>query len=241
MIKNIISTIILSFIALTALNAQENKNKDRQNIQNRQYNSDEERKQIVTNFRNTYLRARDRIDRLQENAPLRREVTYEKEEELLRKAQQILGLLDDGHYIKRSELNEWERKLNNLGNQDQKGEAQSNNANRNSRSASPENRRNNAQENDPNNVSLWNQRVIRADNIVSTSADRIKSSRQKIVLTKKRLDEQLRDKKITEAEYNKRMERVKQAEGKINDLEERLNQEKQRISELKKELERIPD
>lgn len=230
--KNILTSLIFCCIALTALDAQTNKN------QGRQYNSDEERKRLTTNFRNTYIRARDRIDRLQENAPLRREVTYEKEEEVLRKAQQILGLLDDGHYVKRAELKEWERRLNKLGNQGKSEQAQAKRPNRNNQSATTE--RGSRQKNE-GNVSLWNARVIRSDNIVSTSADRIESSRQRIVLAKKRLDEQLRDKKISEAEYNSKMNRVKQAEERINDLEERLNQEKQKISELKQRIEERPD
>jgi DNA repair exonuclease SbcCD ATPase subunit len=226
--RSIITTIVLCCIASTAIIAQGNKNKDRQ------YNSEEERKRLVTNFRNTYERARDRIDRLQENAPLHREVTYEEEEEFLRKAQQILSLLDDGHYVKRSELKEYEKKLNELGNQGKPGQAQANQSNRNNQSATSS--RPSRQEDNEGNESLWNARIIRSDKIVSTSADRIESSRQRIILAKKRLDEQFRDKKITEAEYNSKMNRVKQAEERINDLEERLKQEKQRIDELKQQI-----
>lgn len=231
--KNIIINIILlCCIALTTLNAQGNK------YQDRQYNSEEERNRLVSNFRNSYEQARERIDRLQENAPLRREVTYEEEEKFLREARQILGLLEEGNYIKRSELREYERKLNDLGNQGKSGQAQTNRDNRRRNGNQSMNQdRSNRSDNARNDSRNRRKEIFNRSEEVTRSGEKaVENSRQRINEIRQKLDDQHSANKISEAEYNRKMNRVRQAEDRINNLEQRINQEKQRISGLKQQI-----
>lgn len=228
--RNIITTIILCCIAVTALNAQGNRNQDRQ------YNSEEERKRLVTNFRNTYERARDRIDRLQERAPLRREVTYEEEEELLREARQMLDLLEEGNYIKRSEIKEYEKKLNKIGNKGKADQAQSKQSGNNDQSVRS-NRPDRSDNGRSVNRNRINEGISRSEDVIASGEEAVQSTRKRINEVKQKLEEQRRNNRISEADYNSKMNRVRQAEVRMDNLEDRLEQERQTISELKQQIE----
>ena len=222
---------IVCCIALTDLYGQGSKNQEPQP----QY-TPEERQELITSFRRALQDARNRIDRLQENAPLRREVTYEEEEEFLRKARQMLGLMEEGNYIERAELKEMERQLNQLGNQGQvnkRGNSQADRK-RQDKASRPISRLKGEK------INQLNQSLRRSGETAASGDEVVKSSRQKIKDARQRLDRQRKSGRISENEYQARLNRIKLAEQKIDNLEEKIRLERQKITKIREDIESGP-
>lgn len=199
-----LTIILLLFSFFTSVNGQ-NQN------DNREY-TEREKNTIVKDFLETVDETRDRLNRLQERAPLK-ELPYQEEAELVREAEQMEKLIDEGHYVSPSKLREMEKSLKKIGNGDEPPEGEVRNASQ-----------------------RWERSIERSENIMRRGDETVNRSRERLTAAREKMREDRSAGKLTEAEFKEKEEKIRQVEQRINDLEMKIREERRKVDSLKRRI-----
>lgn len=190
--------------------------------------SQQERRQIIKEFKEVIDQTRDRISRMQERGKLS-QVQYMDEEEVIREAEQMLELIREGNYIEKSKIEDWKIKLNKLGvDQEREGEG----VQYKDKSYKKDRKREKEYGQSRASEARMKASRNRSDQVVTRGTDFVKDSNARIAQTKRSLEQKRKNGEITENEYQQKLKKISQAEEKIRSLQEKIDRHNRQIAEM---------
>ena len=190
--------------------------------------SQQERRQIINEFKDVIEKTRDRISRMQENGKLS-QVQYMDEEKVIQEAEQVLELIREGNYVERSKIEEWKTKLNKLGvDQEKEGEG----VQYRDKSYKKDKERGRDYGQSKAYEARMRDSRNRSDQVVNRGNEFIKTSNARISQAKKTLENKRKNGEISENEYQQKLKKISQAEEKIKSLQQNIDDHNRQISEI---------